>query len=191
LVLSSSCHENRLLHPEKDSSHPDSIDCDGQFADNGSGAALGATRATRCGRGYDQAVASTMPYDPVCTMDVPCTSETHDARPAIRAQAEIRAVLAALQDLSVPAEVGVGAESAPLPRGDRYTRVRLHARGGLGQVWLGRERAFRSVTAGPLATSAPRGARPVLVEWGALERPRGAARPITARRGLVRDSLDR
>jgi serine/threonine-protein kinase len=68
------------------------------------------------------------------------------------ADAEVRRVLAVLGD---PGTVVSQAESthlanegqpaefaAPAPAGTRYTRTRLHATGGLGQVWLARDTAL-------------------------------------------------
>jgi tetratricopeptide (TPR) repeat protein len=87
--------------------------------------------------------------------------------PATRADAEVRAVLSALRDLSTPSETGA---EAPVHRGgDRYIRVRLHARGGLGQVWLGRDQLIGR----DVAIKEPRADRPTAAAVAALEREAG------------------
>jgi eukaryotic-like serine/threonine-protein kinase len=97
-------------------------------------------------------------------MDVPSTTNPHSPGPATRADADVRAALSALRGLSTPAEGG--AEPPVLPRGDRYTRVRLHARGGLGQVWLGRD----ELVGRDVAIKEPRTDRPGEAGRSALER---------------------
>ncbi len=84
--------------------------------------------------------------------------------PATRADAEVRAVLSALRDLSAPSETA--AEAPVLRGGDRYTRVRLHARGGLGEVWLGRDQ----LVGRDVAIKEPRADRPTAAAVAALER---------------------
>jgi serine/threonine-protein kinase len=66
--------------------------------------------------------------------------------------------------LSNPAEVG--ADPLPVPQGERYTRLRLHARGGLGQVWLGRD----ELVGRDVAIKEPRNDRPGEAARAALER---------------------
>src|SRR5438067_10397454 len=117
---------------------------------------------------YDQAVASTLSHDPVRRMDLPSTRDSHSPGPATRLEADACAVLSALRDLSDPGDVGSG---PPLPpRTDRYTRVRLHARGGLGQVWLGRDELV---------------GRDVAVKEPRIDRPGGAARAALEREAWV------
>jgi tetratricopeptide (TPR) repeat protein len=97
-------------------------------------------------------------------MDELSVAERRSPGPALEADADVRAVLSALGGLSTVGEVA--AEPAVLPRGDRYTRVRLHGRGGLGQVWLGRDELVgRSV-----AIKEPRADRPGTAARAALER---------------------
>jgi serine/threonine-protein kinase len=82
---------------------------------------------------------------------------------ATRAEAEVRAVLSALRDLSNPADA---AEPPVVPDGDRYRRVSLHAQGGLGQVWLGRD----ELVGRDVAIKEPRSDRPGDIARTALER---------------------
>jgi hypothetical protein len=97
-------------------------------------------------------------------MALPSTAEPHPPGPATRADADVRAALSALRGLSTPAEGG--AEPPVSPRGDRYTRVHLHARGGLGQVWLGRD----ELVGRDVAIKEPRTDRPGGAARSALER---------------------
>jgi serine/threonine-protein kinase len=101
-------------------------------------------------------------------MEMPSTAGPEVPGRATRTDADVRAVLSALRDLSSPAEVE--AESALLPSTDRYTRVRLHARGGLGQVWLGRDELA---------------GREVVIKEPRTDRPGDAARAALAREAFV------
>jgi serine/threonine-protein kinase len=97
-------------------------------------------------------------------MDNGSTSEPRTAGPATQAEADVHAALSALLGLSEPTEVEV--EPPALPRGERYTRLRLHARGGLGQVWLGRD----ELVGRDVAIKEPRADRPGPAARAALER---------------------
>jgi serine/threonine-protein kinase len=97
-------------------------------------------------------------------MEVSCAVQSTAPGSATRAEADVRAVLSALRDLSGPAEDGV--EPPAPPRGERYTRVRSHARGGLGQVWLGRD----ELVGRDVAIKEPRTDRPGEAACAALER---------------------
>jgi tetratricopeptide (TPR) repeat protein len=97
-------------------------------------------------------------------MDAPPTDEPRTPGPATRADAEVRAVLSALRNLSTPSDTA--AEPPVLSRGERYTRVRLHAQGGLGQVWLGRD----ELVGRDVAIKEPRTDRPGEAALAALER---------------------
>src|SRR5262245_29937520 len=62
---------------------------------------------------------------------------------------DVQRALAVLNDPALDASIAPGEDSRPLestvvpvPSRERYTRLRLHARGGLGQVWLGRDRGL-------------------------------------------------
>ncbi len=97
-------------------------------------------------------------------MDTPSAAELRPLGPATRADAEVRAVLSALRGLSSPAEVQ--AETPTFLRTERYTRLRLHAQGGLGQVWLGRD----ELVGRDVAIKEPRTDRPGEAARVALER---------------------
>ena len=97
-------------------------------------------------------------------MDEPSTAEPRAPGPATQADADVRAVLSALRNLSTPSDTA--AEPPVLSRGERYTRVRLHARGGLGQVWLGRD----ELVGREVAIKEPRDDRPGEAARAALER---------------------
>src|SRR5262249_26871021 len=60
-----------------------------------------------CDGWFDQTTPFQPPHSPDCTMDKWSTAELRTADPATRAEADVRAVLSALQGLSGPAEVEV------------------------------------------------------------------------------------
>jgi tetratricopeptide (TPR) repeat protein len=97
-------------------------------------------------------------------MDEHSTAERRFPGPEILADADVRAVLSALGGLSTVAEVAT--EPVGLRSGERYTRVRLHGRGGLGQVWLGRD----ELVGRNVAIKEPRTDRPGTAALAALER---------------------
>ncbi len=97
-------------------------------------------------------------------MDVPSTAEPQLPGPATRADADVGAVLAALRGLSTPADAT--AEPLAAPPGDRYRRTRLHARGGLGEVWLERD----ELVGRDVAIKTPRKERSADAARRALER---------------------
>src|SRR5947209_16594569 len=80
-----------------------------------------------------------------------------------RVEADLLAVLSGLRNLSLPADAG---PEPPSPPAERYTRLRLHARGGLGQVWLARD----EVVGREVAIKEPRPDRPAVAARAALER---------------------
>jgi tetratricopeptide (TPR) repeat protein len=130
-----------------------------------SGVLFGSARLrTVCAYEYDRVVEPTPTQRSVCSMDELSPAERRFLGPAILADADVRAVLSALGGLSTVAEVP--AAPLDLPRGERYTRVRLHGRGGLGQVWLGRDELVGRI----VAIKEPRTDRPGTAARAALER---------------------